>query len=171
MVTGRLAPMPPDRVRAAGAGLACRVADGAVLVVWGDLLPACSRPGLPVEFVSRIRRLTPTLLKRQGGARVAWFGPEAYVRALAGALSIAGLNLAPAEAVREVELARASTEVAVRSRSGAGTRLRGRVRRARPVGLDSGAEARAPGRDWLQARLGRQSRRTRCRWMVRGVFV
>lgn len=138
------APMPPDQfVRTAyrllgrdadashsgkaSASFAYRVADGAVLVAWGDLLPACSRPGLPVRFVSvpevvpdrmgkvkvRIRHLTPTLLKRQGGPRVAWFDPEAYVRALAGVLGIAGLELAPVEAARDVEFARVSTEAAV----------------------------------------------------------
>lgn len=108
-----------------GAASSCfsyRVANGALLVAWGRLLPALSRTGLPVRFVSPplpgrdqgaavllFHHTTPTLLKRCGGSKAAWFDPEGYARAVAGVLGVAGINASPEEVARRIRFLRVRT--------------------------------------------------------------
>jgi hypothetical protein len=61
--------------------------------------------------VVRVRHLTPALLKRRGGPKVPWFDAEGYAAALAGALRTAGLNVAPEDVARGMEVLRLRTRL------------------------------------------------------------
>lgn len=90
---------------------------GTILVTWGILSQALHRTKLPVKSISVpvplphvkpgkalvvIHHTTPTLLKQTNGPKIPWFDPEAYIRALSGALSVAGLPVKPEEIARQI---------------------------------------------------------------------
>ncbi|MGI9862740.1 CRISPR system precrRNA processing endoribonuclease RAMP protein Cas6 [Moorella naiadis] len=89
---------------------------GAALVTWGELAKAARKlPGLEItapqpdfrlrgDALLKIKHITPTKLKKWGGSKIAWFDPEAYLRAMKGVTKITGRDDFPVDRVKFIKM-------------------------------------------------------------------